>query len=269
MNTIPSEAGAAPATFASRLKASVPARLKAAGIHVALSLVVFLVALYLILVEWYPGFHFTVDGGWQGVRIMAAVDLILGPTLTLIIFNPFKSRRAIGFDLACIGIAQLAALVWGFYAIHSQYPVAVSYVDGKFRSLTVEPLRIEKYDPAQLSGFSDHHPPLVYVRPAANDDEETRKQMQEFVGGLAEHEDPFFFEPFAKHWTDVRAKGRSLEKQRKVAGKSGSAALEAFVAQHPGAEGWLYYDYTGRYGMCTVAFTPDGALVDAFSCDPL
>jgi hypothetical protein len=246
----------------STLRLSLPRRLRAAGIHLSLSGTAFAVALYLILVVWYPGFHFRVDGGWQGVRIMAAVDLVLGPMLTLIVFNPFKARRLIVFDLACIGIAQVAALAWGFYAIHSQHPVAMSWQGGAFHPVTVEPLRVESYDPAQLASLSDAHPPMVFVAPPANDDEQTRVAMQAMVGGTAEYEDPFFFRPFKEHWPEIKAQGRTAERLHKTK----PDVVDAFKAAGGPADA-VFFDYQGRFGNCTVALSPQGQVLGAYGCE--
>lgn len=251
-------------TALERLKRSLPSRLKAAGIHLALSAVVFAVALYLILAHWYPGFHFAVDGGWRGVRIMAAVDLVLGPTLTLIVFNPFKARRLIVFDLCCIATLQLSALAWGFYAVHSQRPVAVSFYEDAFLSLTAEPLAIEKQPADYANQFSGRRPPLVYVAEPADGDEEIRAAMQQVLGKVMPHEDPFFFRRFDRHWDEVRARASSAEAREAVL----ADALPGFLATHGGQAGdYLYFPYQGRYGACTLAFRPDGALVDALGCE--
>lgn len=252
---------------AQTLRQTLPARLRASGIHLAISATIFAATLYLILAHWFPGFHFTVDGGWQGVRIMAAVDLVLGPALTLIIFNPLKARKLIAFDLACIGLVQFAALAWGFYAIHSQRPVAVSFYEGGFWGVTAAPLVIEKYDVAQLAQLSDRHPALVFVAEPANDEEITRAGMRELMGGVAMHEDPFFFRRFADHWPTVRAQG--------VAAAARSKDSPAFAADLPrflagrGAQAadFRYFHYEGRYGGCTLAFTAAGELVDALGCE--
>lgn len=224
------------------LRQTLPYRLKAAGIHLGLSFVVFAVALYLILVRWYPGFHFAVDGGWQGVRIMAAVDLVLGPTLTLVVFNPFKARRLIAFDLGCIGLAQLAALAWGFYAIHKEHPVVVACEDGTCHSVIAEPLAVEKFGEKELARLSDRRPGLVYVAPPANGDETTRAAVQELVGGVKSYEDPFFYRPFAEHWNELKAK----------------ATVQ---------DGRVLLPYEGRYGSCKLAFTPEGEFVGAQDCE--
>ena len=249
------------------LRRSLPARFKAAGIHLALSGVVFAVALYLILVHWYPGFHFGVDGGWRGVKIMAGVDLVLGPALTLVIFNPYKARRLIVIDLACIAIIQVAALVWGFYAVHSQRPVAVSFQEGAFRSMTPAPLAVEKRPADFAEQFSERRPPLVFARSPANAEEETRAAMQLMVGGVAPHEDPFFFDRLDRHWGEVRRQALSAESRAKES-PAFAQALPGFVAGQGGsAADYLFFPYVGRDGGCTVAFRPDGELVGALGCE--
>ena len=254
-----------PGSRLSALKRSVPTRLKAAGIHLSLCTVIFAVALYLILAEWYPGFHFLVDGGLRGMRIMAGVDLVLGPTLTLIIFNPLKARRLIVLDLSCIAAAQLAALAWGFYAVHSQRPVAVSYYEGAFLSLTAEPLKIEHRPADYAEQFSARRPPLVYVAPPADEDEEVRAAMQEVLGKVMVHEDPFFFRRFDQHWDDVRPHAAKVEERSH--NTAFATALPEFLARHGGQAGdYLFFPYEGRDGYCTLAFRPDGALVGALGC---
>lgn len=249
------------------LRAAFRPRLRAAGIHFSLSLVIFAAALYLILVHWYPGFHFTVDGGWQGVRIMAAVDLVLGPMLTLIVFDPRKARRLIVLDLACIGLVQLGALAWGFYAIHSQQPVAIAYHDGTFYSVTSEPLTVEDYPVARLAELSDRRPALVYAAPATTEVEMSRATAQAILGIVAPWEDPLFFRPFAPHWFLVQAQAipaREREGQHPAFG----AALPAFLAAHGGTStDYRFFPYTGRYGECTLALTAAGIPVDAVGCE--
>lgn len=248
------------------LRRSLPVRFKAAGIHFGLSTTVFAVALYLILVEWYPGFHFLVDGGWHGVKIMAGVDLVLGPTLTLIIFNPFKARRLILIDLACIGVVQVGALAWGFYAVHSQRPVAVSYYEGAFLSVTAAPLAIEKQPADFANQFSDRRPPWVYVQPPKDDQEEARAALQELFGQLGFHEDPFFFRRLDQNWAAVAPHAVKVEARSK-AQPAFAAALPEFLERHGGQAGdYLFFPYEGSDGSCTVAFRPAGAWVGALGC---
>ncbi len=68
-------------------------KVKASSIHLALSFLIFVVILYFILFEWYPEPFFTAQGGWLGIKIMAFVDLVLGPALTFIVFNHLKKKK--------------------------------------------------------------------------------------------------------------------------------------------------------------------------------
>ena len=238
-------------------------RLRAAAIHFSLSLGVFAVALYLILVRWYPGFHFYVDGGWQGVRIMAAVDLVLGPMLTLIVFNPLKARRLIAFDLSCIGATQLAALAWGFYAIHGQQPVSINFHEDIFFSMPARSLRPQPEAEAVLRQLSDRRPALVFVAPAITPEERQRRATHR-QRGLLEHEDAFFFRPFEPHWAEIQRFAID-------AGHSKDPLLlrdlPGFLQRHGGqAADYRFFRYQAGYGSCYLALTPQGEPIDALGC---
>ena len=72
-------------------------RYRAAAIHLGLSALLFVALAYLVVFVWYPGFFFETDGGWEGIRIIAAVDLVVGPLLTLIVFK--AGKPGLRFDL--------------------------------------------------------------------------------------------------------------------------------------------------------------------------
>jgi len=52
-------------------------RYLAAFYHLLISLAVFAVLAYLVVFVWYPDFFYSIDGGWEGMRIIIAVDLVL------------------------------------------------------------------------------------------------------------------------------------------------------------------------------------------------
>ena len=79
-------------------------RFKAAGIHLGISFVIFVFLAYLVLFEWYPGIFFNTDGGWRGMRIIVGVDLVLGPTLTLVAYK--AGKPGLKFDLTAIALAD-------------------------------------------------------------------------------------------------------------------------------------------------------------------
>ncbi len=140
------------------------AKLKATGIHLGLSIVLFLGILYLILVEWYPEPFFTAEGGWQGIRLMAFVDLVLGPALTLIIYNHMKAKREIFMDLSIVVIIQISALIWGGYMVYSKRPIALAFYGSAFYTVTNDYFEMQGISKPDFTQYSDNVPPMVAVR---------------------------------------------------------------------------------------------------------
>lgn len=106
------------------IKFGMQRRLKALAVHLSFSLLIFVIILFVMLNYWYPMPHFEINGGWQGVRILVVVDLVLGPLLTFLIFNGGKSKNALLFDLVVIFVLQILLLIYGVEKIYSQRPLA-------------------------------------------------------------------------------------------------------------------------------------------------
>ena len=102
------------------------------GSHFGISWVIFIVLLLLIVFFWYPGALFAAAGGWQGIRIVIGVDLILGPLLTLVIYDITKPRKVLYRDLFVIALIQLSCLTAGVYIVFHERPIAVIYAYDKF-----------------------------------------------------------------------------------------------------------------------------------------
>jgi len=85
---------------------------------------VILGALYLGWYRW-PGWYLA--GVLRVVGIMVLVDVLLGPTLTLIIANPKKPLRELVRDIAIIATVQLAALVYGTATLWMGRPLYYTY----------------------------------------------------------------------------------------------------------------------------------------------
>ncbi len=136
-------------------------RFSAFAVHMAISLAIFAVLAYFVIFEWYPGLFFDTDGGWRGMRIIIAVDLILGPTLTLIVFKPGKP--GLKMDLTLIGILQAVCLTAGTYVVYSERPVAVAYTEGRFTVMTTDDYREADIPNPNLSHFPGDDPKWVMV----------------------------------------------------------------------------------------------------------
>lgn len=138
-------------------------RIKAALSHLFLSIIIFSGVIAALLFIWYPPPYFTASGGWQGLKIAAGVDLVLGPLLTLIIFDLTKSRKKLMGDLMVIALLQLTALGWGVYAIYSQRPVAVVFWEHEFMTIPAMAIEEQQISLDELDQFGLQNPPLIYA----------------------------------------------------------------------------------------------------------
>ena len=237
----------------------IKAKLKASGIHITLSLGIFAVLMYLILFRWYPGVWFALDGGWAGVRIMVFVDLVLGPFLTLMIFNPAKSRLALGFDFTCIGLVQASALVWGVQMVHFQRPQAIVFWDDGVFSVDQVVLDDAKVSDADLRKFGDRSPAIVAARePESPADKAKFEQMHR--KGLDGYMQPWLYEPLPD------ALPRVFAQQIDIAEASSRdanfrASVARFLSKHAGEGEFHFVRFYGRYQWATLALTSEGRIV--------
>ncbi len=111
-----------------------PTKGVAFAIHLTLSLLVFSLLVIIMLLYWFPGELFFLDGGWQGLKLVAMIDVVLGPALTLILYKPGKPKLLL--DMSMIALLQVAALGYGFYTTYQQRTVAIVYAERGFNTLS-------------------------------------------------------------------------------------------------------------------------------------
>jgi hypothetical protein len=102
-------------------------RLKAFGLHLLGSASALTLVLGSLWLGWYrwPGWY--LSSVLHVVGIVVMVDLVMGPTLTLIVANPGKLRRIFARDVAVIVSVQLAALVYGSVTLWSGRPLYYAF----------------------------------------------------------------------------------------------------------------------------------------------
>jgi hypothetical protein len=102
-------------------------RLKALGLHLALSATVLTLILGVLYLGWYrwPGWYLADVS--QVVLVMAGVDLIVGPMLTCIVAGTNKARRVLARDIAVIVAVQLVALGYGTVSIWNGRPMYYAF----------------------------------------------------------------------------------------------------------------------------------------------
>lgn len=194
--------------------------------HLLFSLLIAGVSAALIFNLWYPQPFAKLSGGTRLFILMLAVDVICGPVLTLIVFNPAKKRRELWFDLSLILTIQLLALGYGAMSMMLARPVFIAFEGDRFRLVAEVDIDIEKLReaPSELQALSLKGPRPLGVRLATGSDPDFRESITLSLEGL-----PPSFRP--SRWT-------AFDYQRQIV-ISAAMPLSNLYAAHPAAAALL------------------------------
>jgi hypothetical protein len=179
-------------------------RLNAVLFHFSISLAVFFLMFVILISIWYPGIYFGSSGGLQGIKIVAGVDVVLGPLLMSIVFNPRKTLPELKTDISVIVIGQVIALLWGVYALFDQRPVAVVFWENSFMTVPAYALKEQAYSLENLNILSNDKPPMVYAKKPKK--LEDLKNMMDVIlkQHIPPHHQPGLYRPLKDHFFEIK-----------------------------------------------------------------
>ena len=139
-------------------KSLIKAKFFASGIHISISFVIFLIMMSWFLTKLYPSFYFNMSGGIRGLALLFGCDVVLGPVLTFVIFNPKKPKKEIISDLMIVGAVQVCAFIYGLITVYQGRPyLGVLYGDGNATVLPHIDVKddefLAKYNPKNFEKF--------------------------------------------------------------------------------------------------------------------
>ncbi|WP_086930990.1 hypothetical protein [Agarilytica rhodophyticola] len=121
---------------------NVHSRWQAFAVHLGISFLLFLALAGVIKLLWYPGLLFNTEGGWEGIKLIAGVDLVIGPLLTLLVYN--TAKKELKRDLLIIVLMQLFCICGGMFVVERNRPIAIIYANDIFYTATRT--QFEEYD---------------------------------------------------------------------------------------------------------------------------
>ena len=176
-------------------------RWKAGLIHFSVSVPVIAAAALAMTLLWYPPPFFQASGGGHLILILASVDVVIGPCLTLMVYQ--QAKRSLRFDLTLIGLIQVSALLYGSYTIFLARPAFVVFVVDQFEVVTAADIPPEEQAQARAPWFM--HSPLGGFRLAiARVPASIEEQQRILFASIAGHD----LSHFPQHYVDYETHAR-------------------------------------------------------------
>jgi hypothetical protein len=243
-------------------------RWQAAPFHLGISAVVAAIVVAAMLLVWYPRPFFHAAGGLTLLVLLVGVDVVVGPLLTLIVYDPRKPH--LKYDLAVIAALQIAALAYGGWIMFNARPVYVAFAGDRFELVeanAIDPRDQAKAAPAfqelPLSG-----PRIVGTRLPSNPDELDTLRRAAMVGGSV-GVFPQHYVPYGSLSRTVVTRAQPLASLRRKH-PEGAGEIDRVVSASGKPESALrYLPLAARHGdMAVVLDGTDGAVVGVAAVDP-
>ncbi len=185
-------------------------KLIATGVHFVVTLLLAAIAAALIFLVWYPDPFDYMIGGTELFVLIVGSDLVLGPLMSLVLYNSRKTRRALLVDYTLVGVLQIAALAYGVSIMADARPVYVAFSLDRYEivlagDLTAKELaaaRDPKY--ARVPWTGPKYVAVVVSRADYND------AMFEALAGNEEHRRPKFYRSYESQLESVRKHAKPL-----------------------------------------------------------
>ncbi|MBX3622404.1 MAG: hypothetical protein KF891_20760 [Rhizobacter sp.] len=186
-------------------------RYKAFGAHLLASLVAALGTSALVFLVWYPGVLADATGVSKIFLILLTVDVVIGPLVTLIVFNPAK--RELRRDLLIVLLLQIGALLYGLHAVWMARPVYVVFNADRFDLVFANDLDKKKLAKARIEQFRTlpyWGPEIIGAKPPAD----AKRRMDILVSALGGGDDiaqmPEYYVPYKELAEQISVKMKPL-----------------------------------------------------------
>lgn len=198
-----------------RLKGSLRDRIRASAIHLLWCLAVAAVVLALVFFGWYPPPLDRISGLATILVIMLGADVVLGPLVTLIIFD--RTKKHLKLDLAFIILVQVSALAYGMYTVYQGRPAHLVFVKDRFETIAPADIRPEERAAARenpAAAVELLRPKWVAARIPADPQERNRILFESVQQGRDVQHHPRLYEPYSAQARAAAARAAPIEQLR-------------------------------------------------------
>ena len=211
-------------------------RFRAFLIHLVGSISLGLLAVALVFLVWYPAPLHRAVGVTAIFLILMGVDVVIGPVLTLIVFNPGK--KTLRFDLTVIVILQIIAFGYGISTVAEGRPAWLVFNVDRFdltRAYEIDDRRLNEAQPEYRTApwFG---PRWVSARTPADAEQRNTLTFEAVFAGVDLPQRPDLYQPLAAEADALRQKAHPLDLLLRY---NPPDSVKATLAKWPNADAWL------------------------------
>lgn len=237
-------------------------RYQAFATHLMGSVAVALCSAALVFFVWYPDKLPQATGVTNIFLMLLAVDVIVGPVITLIVFN--TAKKELKRDLLVVLLLQVGALLYGLHAVFIARPVYRVFSVDRFELVYANDLTDAKLQKATDPHFKT--PPVLGPETISARRPETSKERLDIaMGAVAGGDDvaqlPQFYAPYSEAKDLVLGRLQPLEKLNDF-NKDRRTDVDALIKKYAARTGGVGYLPTrGKVQDLTVIVARDSAKV--------
>ena len=166
--------------------------------HLLLSLLVAMASAAVVFGLWYPAPYRQMLQVGHIYLLVLVVDVVCGPLLTLVLYNPAKPRAELWRDLGLVVLIQLAALGYGLHTVWQARPVYLVQEVDRFKVIALPALDTDEVDklPPALKPRWMGGPTTVAIREPKGTAERNKVLFESIEGGRDYAERPEFYLPY-------------------------------------------------------------------------
>ncbi len=197
------------------LKPRIKQAFRAAAGHLLISLAVATIVALLVFKFWFAPPFRELAAGAELFWLIVGVDVVCGPLLTLVVFNPAKSRGELIRDLSLVAVIQLLALGYGVHTLSYARPVALVFEVDRFRLVTFADLDEADavHTPQWARPWNFSPPRTVGVRKAASPTEMIAS-IDASLQGVESSQRPSWWQDYSLTASQALQRSRSLSELR-------------------------------------------------------
>ena len=225
-------------------------RLKAFSLHLLSSATVLTLILGCLYFGWYhwPGWYLT--NVTTVVLVMVGVDVVLGPTLTLIIANKNKPRRELTRDIGIIVAVQLCALAYGSVQLWNGRPLYYVFSENALSVVQAYDINDQEADLGrrQNARFAPHWyslPRWVWA-PLPQDPKDRQAIISEAPSGASVISMPRYFKPWEEGLPALRDQLIKLDDSKFFSGVEKKKLKQHMQADEVATDQTDTLPFTGR-----------------------